>query len=480
MTVRKAITPFLVVAAALLLVASWAGAEAKAKEMPKCLECHSKEDLTLRFEDGSSISAYVDKSAFEASAHSFLDCPDCHDGYSAERHPKSKYRSKKLFKLRLSRICRNCHTDEEICEKAVHVSLLGREKEGAAPVCTDCHAAHSVPPVAGSRIFASEERYCMGCHDYEITMYFKDGNKRSLTVDAAALRRSAHANLSCSDCHFGFSSEEHPKRNFRTEREYAIAAADVCRRCHFDKYTKTLESIHYSMLSQGNLDAPTCNDCHGAHDIAPISEETAAMSAKKCSKCHQDIYDIYATSVHGDALLSENNTDVPACTHCHKPHEIDDPLTLEYHERIPEMCSNCHSNDAVVGKYGLSTDVVKTYLSDFHGITLGFYKMQEGDPAAPGRPIAVCTDCHGTHNIKSTVGPEAAEVKAMLLKRCQKCHPGATEKFPDIWLSHYVPSLKKAPAIFIVNSVYKVLLPVMVIGLLLQVALHVWRYIANR
>ena len=41
------------------------------------------------------------------------------------------------------------------------------------------------------------------------------------------------------------------------------------------------------------------------------------------------------------------------------------------------MCSNCHANKAIVGKYGLSVDVVDNYLEDFHGITLEFYRMQK-------------------------------------------------------------------------------------------------------
>lgn len=448
------------------------------KQAEGCLKCHSKTGLMLTFEDGSSVSAYLDERVFKSSAHGFLDCPDCHEGYSAEEHPKTAYRSKKLFRLRQSRICRRCHKDEEIYEKTIHESLLGREKRGEAPVCTDCHSAHSVSAVAGGKMFASEKRYCMGCHGNDMSMSFKSGVTIKLKVDEEALRNSAHANLSCSDCHYGFSSEEHPRRNFRTVRDYEIAAADVCRRCHFDKYTKTLESIHYSMLSQGNLDAPTCTDCHGAHIISRITEDRT-LSARKCEKCHPGIYGIYSKSVHGDALLNEQNKDVPTCTDCHKAHEIDDPLETAYHEKIPDMCSNCHADESVVGKYGLSTDVVNTYLSDFHGITLGFYK-REKDELRPSRPIAVCTDCHGTHNIMSTVGPGAAEVKATLLKRCQKCHPGATENFPDTWLSHYVPSPSKAPAIFIVNTAYRILLPLMVVGLLLQVLLHVWRYISNR
>ncbi len=450
-----------------------------AKGTTACLECHAEKGRSIQFQDGNSIEAYIDAGAFNASVHSFLDCTDCHRGFTPSDHQEMKFRSKELFKLRYSRICRRCHKDEDISKKAIHASLLKKETNGDSHVCTDCHAAHSVTPVAGGKVFANEESYCLGCHAHEISMRFKNNETIPLKLDMQGLKASAHGNLSCSDCHFGFSSEEHPTRSFRTSRDYAIASADVCRRCHFDKYTKTLESIHYSLLSQGNLGTPTCTDCHGSHLIARITED-GEMSARKCQKCHQGIYDIYSKSVHGAALFSEHNQDVPTCTDCHKAHDIDDPLTVEYHEKIPSMCSDCHADKAIVGKYGLSTDVVKTYLADFHGITLGFYRKQKDEFYRPARPIAVCTDCHGTHNISSTVGPGAAAVKATLLKRCQKCHEGATENFPDTWLSHYVPSMSKAPMIFIVNSVYKILLPIMVLGLLLQVLLHIWRYIADR
>jgi hypothetical protein len=144
------------------------------------------------------------------------------------------------------------------------------------------------------------------------------------------------------------------------------------------------------------------------------------------------------------------------------------------------MCGNCHANPSVVAKYGLSTDVLKTYLADFHGVTLGFYKKQREKLYKPARPIAVCTDCHGTHNITGAGSSSPPTVKANLVKRCQKCHPDSNENFPNAWLFHYKPSPSKHPLIFIVNAAYKIFLPVMVIGLILQVLLHVWRYAVNR
>ena len=71
-------------------------------------------------------------------------------------------------------------------------------------------------------------------------------------------------------------------------------------------------------------------------------------------------------------------------------------------------------------------------------------------------------------------------VKTKLVKRCQKCHAGATDEFPDTWLSHYEPSLASAPMVFGINLMYLVFIPFMMIGLLLQILLHIWRYIVNR
>jgi len=135
----------------------------------------------------------------------------------------------------------------------------------------------------------------------------------------------------------------------------------------------------------------------------------------------------------------------------------------------------------VVAKSGLSTDVLKAYLSDFHGVTLGLYRKQrEGGLFKPARPIAVCTDCHGTHNIMSAASSDPAYVKANLVKRCRKCHKDASNNFPDAWLSHYKPSLSKYPFIFIVDTAYRIFIPIMVVGLLLQIFLHIWRYAVNR
>ena len=444
-----------------------------------CLECHGKQKIVKTFESGESVSAYVDAKKFQVSAHSFLTCSQCHTEFSAENHPSRRFRSKKQYQVTSSLACRHCHPDEQIKGKPIHANLLRGEKEGKLSLCTECHGAHYIMPVAGGKVFAGEEHYCLRCHGHDLTTAFKDGESLPLFIDKSVLQRSVHNKLSCWDCHYGFSSEDRPRRTFRSRREYTIASSDSCQRCHFDKYSQTLESIHYSMLSKGVLKAPVCIDCHGSHSISRGSKDRA-VTTRRCQQCHEEIYSVYVKSVHGKALLDEQNQDVPICVDCHKAHNITQAHTLDYRERIPEICSSCHANKAIVEKYGLSTDVVKTYLTDFHGVTLEFYKRQREALEKPARPIAVCTDCHGTHNIISTKGTDAALLKANLAKRCQQCHKDAPKNFPDTWLSHYEPNMRSAPLVFIVNLMYKIFIPILVIGLVLQILLHIWRYAVDR
>lgn len=450
------------------------GSEAEARH---CLNCHDREGAAKKFLDGDEVRVHVDGGRYFSSVHGLLSCSTCHEGFSIDVHPRKNYRSRKQYSIRLSRQCRNCHADESIARVAIHKGLLENEKRGNAPLCQDCHGAHDTVASSHGTSFASEEHYCMGCHGHDIESRFSQSETFELKVDVEELKGSVHSRLVCSDCHFGFTEEEHPQRSFRNARQFSLALSDICKRCHFDKYARVSESIHYKMLEGGRTDAPNCTDCHGSHGVIKAAGDKL-MSAQRCAGCHERTYGIYVNSVHGAALVGTGNQDVPVCIDCHTSHDISDPLSTDFHERIPAMCSKCHADTSVMDKYGLSTDVVKTYLSDFHGITLSLYKGQ--NKTGPGRMIAECTDCHGTHDITGNFGSDAQRVKANLLKRCQACHDDAGEDFPDAWLSHYRPSLSHAPLVFVVDAAYKVLMPLMLVGLLLQVVLHIWRYFSSR
>jgi uncharacterized membrane protein len=122
--------------------------------------------------------------------------------------------------------------------------------------------------------------------------------------------------------------------------------------------------------------------------------------------------------------------------------------------------------------------VLSSYLSDFHGSTTTLEKAN-GD-VKKRTLVAVCTDCHGVHDIMGTKDPHSRVMQANLVKTCRECHKDATDEFPAAWLSHYEPTFAKAPLVYLVNLFYAVLIPFMIAGIVLQIALHLWRMVVNR
>jgi predicted CXXCH cytochrome family protein len=430
-----------------------------------CLGCHEMEQ-TLKFANGETMSIKVNANEVEKSVHRIIGCATCH-GFTAENHPHRSYKSKKEFSSLSARRCVQCHQTKG---NKIHEKLIS--ESAAKTACTDCHGAHTVKRV---RELSKGNQYCLACHSRELEVHYKDGMKETTRVDEAVLNNSVHKNLSCVDCHVRVSSEEHPVREFKNKRDFSMVMAENCRRCHFDKYSRTLEGIHYKLLSEGNSRAPICSDCHGTHAIASARKDRLA-NARKCEQCHKEVYAVYAKSVHGTALIVENIEDVPICSDCHKAHDNTGPHAANFRISIPQICASCHAKKEIMQKYGLSTSVVDTYLQDFHGVTMKFYRKY----GQKEKQIAVCIDCHGVHDIAKVRDQSAAAVKQHLLKRCQKCHADATANFPDSWISHYEPNFRKAPMVFLVNLGYKIFIPFMIIGLLLQIILHLWRYAVNR
>ena len=317
---------------------------------------------------------------------------------------------------------------------------------------------------------------CLSCHsDRNMSVTLPSGETRALYVDLDALRQSVHGNkLSCTDCHQDMTSMPHDARPFQTKRDFTLAYYEQCKRCHFANYTKTLDSVHFKALERRDRMAPTCVDCHGAHDIAPSHKPKARMS-QTCARCHQGVFEVYTKSVHGRFL--EKIDDVPGCTDCHRSHDVAGPRDGSWQKRTPELCGTCHANKALMKKYGLSTAVSQTYVADFHGMTAS---LQGAGTSRESSVVALCTDCHGVHDIAKVNEPGSRVLRANLVKTCSRCHEGASENFPAAWMSHYEPTWEKAPLVYGVQLFYDILIPFMIAGLLLQILLHFWRVVVNR
>ena len=97
-------------------------------------------------------------------------------------------------------------------------------------------------------------------------------------------------------------------------------------------------SIHWEMMSvEGDLSAPTCNDCHGNHGAAPPG---VSWVGNVCGQCHSVMADNFARSRHAQTFAMLG---VPGCATCHQNHEIvrasDEMLGLGE----GAVCARCHS-----------------------------------------------------------------------------------------------------------------------------------------
>jgi cytochrome b subunit of formate dehydrogenase len=162
-----------------------------------------------------------------------------------------------------------------------------------------------------------------------------------------------------------------------------------------------------------------CTDCHS--DIKSIPHPSVLMKPS-CGSCHGDEQAAYGQSVHGKAR-SQGDTHAARCIDCHgNPHAIlpsSDPASRLYHTNVPGTCGSCHQQKFVMSTSGLSTQVFVSYEQSVHGRAV----------AAGSQKAAVCTDCHGTHEILMAGDPKSSTFKFNVPGTCGKCHAHQTQQY---------------------------------------------------
>jgi len=171
------------------------------------------------------------------------------------------------------------------------------------------------------------------------------------------------------------------------------------------------DSIHGSMF--------TCVDCHT--DVKTAGHETTPQKIT-CSSCHADEQAAYDRSFHA-AAVKGGNTHAATCVDCHgSPHELlpaSDPKSRVHHTNIPATCGACHSQKFVMEDGGLSEQMVASYQQSVHGHAV----------AAGSEKAAVCTDCHGTHEILDAKDSKSPIFKFNVPNTCGHCHEGIAQQF---------------------------------------------------
>ncbi len=107
-----------------------------------------------------------------------------------------------------------------------------------------------------------------------------------------------------------------------------------------------------------------------------------------------------------------------------------------------------------MASYGIVEKVYESYMRSFHGkaMQLGTYEITQLDKAT-------CTNCHGTHDIKSASDP-LSPVAGLenLAKTCEPCHSGAGVEFASGFLGHKEASPQNIPVAHYTEVVFTILL----------------------
>lgn len=217
------------------------------------------------------------------------------------------------------------------------------------------------------------------------------------------------------------------------------ASPDQCLVCHEmigDKASTLFKKDTHA------LHGVSCADCHGGDRNA--DDPDASMSRKAgfigvpfgdaisdaCGRCHSDSVrmsrfgsklpihqlEILKSSAHGKMAVNGKNS-ILQCTTCHGAHGIvttKNPSSPVHPLRVVETCSQCHANAAYMRLYNpsLPVDQLDKYKTSVHGI-----RHAKKDAKA-----AVCSSCHGSHDILPASSSKSKVFAANLVTTCGHCH----------------------------------------------------------
>jgi cytochrome b subunit of formate dehydrogenase len=174
---------------------------------------------------------------------------------------------------------------------------------------------------------------------------------------------------------------------------------------------KLMQSIHGSLF--------TCVDCH---KLANDPKDKNKRRRPECSDCHADEQAAYERGLHSKPAKG-GAAAAATCIDCHgAPHEIlaaDDPKSPVNHSNIPATCGRCHGQKFLMESNGESAQAFVSYQQSVHGLAI-----EKGSKKA-----AVCSDCHGSHEILRANDSKSPINKFNVPATCGKCHSTVSQTF---------------------------------------------------
>jgi len=251
---------------------------------------------------------------------------------------------------------------------------------------------------AGPALAADQD--CLVCHG---DPGMKSASGKSLHVDPVKHKSSVHGDLGCATCHVGVKEYPHP----------AHMRKPNCATCHEQEVADVPRSVH------SILGAEACASCHGGtHEV----QHADKIVPTQCATCHDAAVHGYEQGVHAIAR-KDGDKQAPTCLACHgSPHQIlasDDPKSPVHHNNIPATCATCHSKKPIMERVGETTQQFYSYEQSVHGRAV----------ANGSAKAAVCTDCHGVHEIRRASDEKSSIFKFNVPLTCAKCHESVKAEF---------------------------------------------------
>lgn len=192
----------LLTAIALLAMAPAAGMADQHEEVSnpdvKCLKCHSR-NLKKQLEDGEKMSLRIDVEQFETSVHRVIGCTGCHRDVAKGKHPsREPIKSRRDYSLKHNETCGQCHEAKSTdYQSSIHASLV-KDGDSRAPLCSDCHSSHAIQQRTGRE--AVTEEPCSRCHQ-DIDEAYTQSIHGHARISGNEIRGDHVRAPLCSDCH---------------------------------------------------------------------------------------------------------------------------------------------------------------------------------------------------------------------------------------------------------------------------------------
>jgi nitrate/TMAO reductase-like tetraheme cytochrome c subunit len=156
------------------------------------------------------------------------------------------------------------------------------------------------------------------------------------------LKSGLTVTATCNNCHTAHSVLPH------SDPESSVSPKNVpatCGSCHHGIEEQFLQSVHAAQVANSDKELPICSDCHSAHTIRRTDQDPFKLDIMgKCGRCHEEIAKTYFDTYHGK-VSRLGYTRTAKCYDCHGAHDVlpvSDPRSHLSRANVVATCQQCH------------------------------------------------------------------------------------------------------------------------------------------